>query len=30
MGEQGEFCTRGYLVMKGYDEDPEATAEVDR
>jgi fatty-acyl-CoA synthase len=22
----GELCTRGYLVMKGYDEDPEATA----
>jgi fatty-acyl-CoA synthase len=26
IGEQGEFCTRGYLVMKGYDDDPEATA----
>jgi fatty-acyl-CoA synthase len=26
VGEQGELCTRGYLVMKGYDEDPEATA----
>ena len=25
-GEQGELCTRGYLVMKGYDNDPEATA----
>jgi fatty-acyl-CoA synthase len=25
-GEQGELCTRGYLVMKGYDEEPEATA----
>jgi fatty-acyl-CoA synthase len=25
-GEQGELCTRGYHVMKGYDEDPEATA----
>ncbi len=28
MGEQGELCTRGYLVMKGYDGEPEATAEV--
>jgi fatty-acyl-CoA synthase len=28
VGEQGELCTRGYLVMKGYDEDPEATAAV--
>jgi len=26
IGEQGELCTRGYLVMKGYDDDPEATA----
>ncbi len=26
VGEQGELCTRGYLVMKGYDRDPEATA----
>ncbi len=26
LGEQGELCTRGYLVMKGYDRDPEATA----
>ena len=25
-GEQGELCTRGYLVMKGYDNDLEATA----
>jgi len=25
VGEQGELCTRGYLVMKGYDGDPEAT-----
>ena len=30
-GEQGELCTRGYLVMQGYDGDPEATAKaVDR
>jgi fatty-acyl-CoA synthase len=28
IGEQGELCTRGYLVMKGYDEDPDATAAV--
>ncbi len=26
LGQLGELCTRGYLVMKGYDEDPEATA----
>ena len=25
-GEPGELCTRGYLVMKGYDGEPEATA----
>lgn len=25
-GERGELCTRGYLVMKGYDGEPEATA----
>jgi fatty-acyl-CoA synthase len=25
-GEQGELCTRGYLVMNGYDGEPEATA----
>ena len=25
VGEQGELCTRGYLVMKEYDEEPEAT-----
>ena len=25
-GETGELCTRGYLVMKGYDDEPEATA----
>ena len=31
VGEQGELCTRGYLVMKGYDGDLEATAEaIDR
>ena len=28
VGEQGELCTRGYLVMKGYDSDPQATAEA--
>ncbi|MGA2116648.1 MAG: AMP-binding protein [Bryobacteraceae bacterium] len=28
IGEQGELCTRGYLVMKGYDADPQATAEA--
>jgi fatty-acyl-CoA synthase len=26
VGEQGELCTRGYLVMKGYDQEPDATA----
>jgi len=26
IGEQGELCTRGYLVMKGYDQEAEATA----
>ena len=25
-GERGELCARGYLVMKGYDREPEATA----
>jgi len=25
VGVQGELCTRGYLVMKGYDQEPEAT-----
>jgi fatty-acyl-CoA synthase len=24
-GQQGELCTRGYLVMKGYDQEPDAT-----
>jgi len=27
-GEQGEVCARGYMVMKGYDDEPEATARV--
>ena len=27
-GEPGELCTRGYLVMKGYDEEPEATSQA--
>jgi fatty-acyl-CoA synthase len=27
-GEPGELCTRGYLVMKGYDADDEATRKV--
>ncbi len=26
IGEQGEVCTRGYLVMKGYDDEPQATS----
>ncbi|MCX6598203.1 MAG: AMP-binding protein [Acidobacteria bacterium] len=26
IGQQGELCTRGYLLMQGYDGDPEATA----
>ncbi|MGH9666985.1 MAG: AMP-binding protein, partial [Bryobacteraceae bacterium] len=25
VGEQGELCTRGYLVMNGYDDEPQAT-----
>jgi fatty-acyl-CoA synthase len=25
VGEQGELCTRGYLIMKGYDQELEAT-----
>ncbi len=28
MGERGELCTRGYLVMQGYDDEPEATAKA--
>ena len=28
IGEQGELCTRGYLVMQGYDADPQGTAQV--
>jgi fatty-acyl-CoA synthase len=28
VGQQGELCTRGYLVMKGYDDDREATNAV--
>jgi len=28
LGQQGELCTRGYLVMKGYDADPESTAKA--
>ena len=28
VGEQGEVCARGYAVMKGYDGDPEETAQV--
>jgi len=28
VGEQGEICTRGYSVMKGYWNDPEKTAET--
>jgi len=26
LGAQGELCTRGYLVMRGYDDDAESTA----
>ncbi len=28
VGVQGELCARGYLVMKGYDGDPAATAQA--
>ena len=28
IGETGELCTRGYLVMKGYDADPAATGDA--
>jgi fatty-acyl-CoA synthase len=28
VGEQGEICARGYVVMKGYDGDPDGTALV--
>jgi fatty-acyl-CoA synthase len=27
-GQQGEVCVRGYALMKGYDGDPDGTAEV--
>jgi fatty-acyl-CoA synthase len=30
IGEQGELCIRGYALMKGYDGDPEGTAQVIR
>ena len=25
-GQRGELCARGYMVMKGYDREPDATA----
>ncbi|MGD0097236.1 MAG: AMP-binding protein [Terracidiphilus sp.] len=28
IGEQGELCIKGYALMKGYDGDPEATAQI--
>jgi fatty-acyl-CoA synthase len=28
VGQQGELCARGYMVMRGYDEDPDATAQA--
>ena len=27
-GQRGELCARGYMVMKGYDSEPEATADA--
>ncbi len=30
IGEQGELCIRGYALMKGYDGDPEGTAQIIR
>jgi fatty-acyl-CoA synthase len=30
VGEQGEVCVRGYALMKGYDGDPDGTAQVIR
>ncbi len=28
LGERGEICVRGYAVMKGYDGDPDGTAQI--
>jgi fatty-acyl-CoA synthase len=28
IGKQGEVCARGYMIMKGYDDEPQATARV--
>lgn len=28
IGGQGEICARGYLIMRGYNDDPEATAKT--
>ena len=28
IGMEGEICARGYMVMKGYDDEPEATAQA--